>query len=126
MNSPIQIDYIRNDSVWLITFTFKANDSDATILSKINQYIQSFNGLNIKTRIYVISTSNGKIEMFEVYRKGPNLDLIIQLLCKINGQRVVYVNTDDIWTRRKNLTGVNFQVGITSNNILFLKNNEVM
>jgi len=126
MNSPIQIDYIRNDSVWLITFTFKANDSDATILSKINQYIQSFDGLNIKTRIYVIATSNRKIEMFEVYRKGPNLDLIIQLLCKINGQRVVYVNTDDIWTRRKNLTGVNFQVGITSNNILFLKNNEVM
>jgi hypothetical protein len=126
MNSPIQIDYIRNNSVWLITFKFEANNSDAAILSTIKEYFQNFVGLNIKTRIYVIATSNGKIEMFEVYRKGSNLEMTIQLLCKLNGEIAEYVNTDDIWTRRKNLTGVSFQVGFIPNNMLFLKNNEVM
>ena len=119
INFPIQIDYIRNDTVWLLTFKYETNDSDSTILSTINEYFQTFAGLNIKTRIYVIASSNEKTQMFEVYKKGPNSDITIQLLCKLNGQTAEYVNKDDIWTRRKNLTGINFRVGFVPNNIFF-------
>jgi len=125
MNSSIQIDYIRNDFIWLVTFKFESTDSNETILSTINEYFQSFDGLNIKTRIYVIASSNVKTQMFEVYKKSPNLDLTIQQLCKWNGQIVEYVNPGDIWTRRKNLSGVNFRVGFVPNNDFFLNNSEV-
>jgi len=125
MNSSIQIDCIRNDSVWLLTFNFKANDSNATILSTINNYFKSYGGINIKTTIYVIAASNNITQMFEVYRKGPKLNLTIQMLCKLNGLIPEYINQDDIWTRRKNLSDVSFQVGLIPNNVLFLISNEV-
>jgi hypothetical protein len=125
MNSSIQIDCIRNDSVWLLTFNFKANDSNATILSTINNYFKSYGGINIKTTIYVIASSNNITQMFEVYRKGPKLNLTIQMLCKLNGLIPEYINQDDIWTRRKNLSDVSFQVGLIPNNVLFLISNEV-
>jgi hypothetical protein len=125
MNFPIRIDYIRNDTIWLITFQFEPKDSDQTVMDTINRYFQGFVGLNIKTRIYVVAFSNEKTQMFEVYKKDPNLDVTIQLLCKLNGLLPKYVNQDDIWTRRKNLTGVNFRVGYVPNNTFFQNKNEV-
>ena len=48
--------------------------------------------------------------VFEVYRKMPQLNLTISLLCNLT-DKVEYLNKNDIWMRRKDLSGAHLKIG---------------
>ena len=95
-------------------------------VNKVFENHQSFQNINLKSKIYAI-TMGEQLQMFEVYRKKPAANLTVDLVCRINqkGNKIEYLNRNEIWTRRKNLSGVHFRIGYVPNDNFFLKINEV-
>jgi len=105
---------------WLFQFQFKLNYSDQLVHSSIHKYFFSFPKITLKSKIYVLATMANESRLFEVYRKMMGMELIIAELCKLEGrngnEKFKIENGNQIWTRRKNLTGVHLKVAYRPNN----------
>ncbi len=113
---------------WLFQFQFNFNYSNQLVLLSIHKYFFNFPKITLKSRIYVLATMATESRMFEVYRKSIGMELIIAELCKIEiknkNEKLEIKNGDQIWSRRKNLTGVHLKVAYKpSNNYLSVVNN---
>ncbi len=111
---------LRESNIWIIAV--EANVSIKSIIENL----QSFQNINLKSKIYIF-TMGEQTQVFETYRKKPDVTLTLDLICRINEKenKIEYLNKNEIWTRRKNLTGVHFRIGYVPNDNFFLKINEV-
>jgi hypothetical protein len=111
---------LRESNIWIIAV--EANVSIKSIIENL----QSFQNINLKSKIYIF-TMGEQTQVFETYRKKPDSNLTLDLICRINEKenKIEYLNKNEIWTRRKNLTGVHFRIGYVPNDNFFLKINEV-
>jgi hypothetical protein len=112
-----------NYGSWLFHFKFKTNSSDQIVLSTINEYFTRFRNINLRSQIYAWVTMEGEKRLFEVYRKMIGMNLIISELCRVEENNAEIKNGNQIWTRRKNLTGVNLKVAYQPTSFLHEKNN---
>jgi hypothetical protein len=105
------------NNIWIIQI--EANVS-------VHNVFQSFQNISLRSRIYAITTGV-QIQMFEVYKKTSAANLTVDLVCRINEKenKIEYLNKNEIWTRRRNLSGVHFRIGYVPNDNFFLKVNEV-
>ncbi len=65
--------------------------------------------------------------MFEVFRKMPNLNVTVSLLCSLSrpANVLVYLNKNELLVRRKDLTGTHFRVGYIPNESFFYEEDKV-
>ncbi len=113
---------------WLFQFQFQLNFSEQLLHSSIQEYFLNFPKITLKSRIYVLATMANISRLFEVYRKSIGMELIIAELCKLElkneNEKLEIKNGNQIWTRRKNLTGVHLKVAYRpNNNYLYVVNN---
>ena len=56
---------------------------------------------------------------------GMNITLLLHCQMNLTNEKIGFVNDNDIWDRRKNLTGVTFRVGYRSKHVLIYEKNNV-
>ena len=133
MQDPLQdvvldnMEQYENDS-WLFQFQYKENYSEQLVHSSINKYFFHFPKITLKSKIYVLATMTSELRLFEVYQKMIGMELTIAELCKCERnnehENLEINNRHQIWTRRKNLTGVHLKVAYRPNhNYLYVENN---
>ncbi len=65
------------------------------------------------------------MDFYEVYRISKNHSLSMAVLCRLGVMNDVCDKPAFIWERRKNLTGVHFNIGVLSQGSLLAKDNKV-
>jgi len=118
------INRFDNES-WLFHFQLKRNYLDQFVLSVINDYFIGFRKINLRSRLYVWLTLEKEKRLFEVYRKMFGTNLTISELCRVEENNVEIKNENQIWTRRKNLTGVHLKVAYQPTAFLNTENNVI-
>ena len=96
------------------------------LASFLDNYFKSFHKIDINSQIYILVYTEMTL-LFEVYRKAPERNVSISLLCSLNqtSTSVEYFNENDALVRRKDLTGVHFRVGYLPNLSFFYEENKV-
>ncbi len=99
---------------WLFHFQFQLNYSDQLVHSSIRNYFSRFPNINLKSRIYVLSIMPNNLKLYEVYQKMKGMEITIAELCKLESNNELekreIKNGNQLWSRRKNLTGVHLKV----------------
>jgi len=90
---------------WFFVFDFSEKDT-ISLISLIENYFKSFEDVSLNTQIYAMTSDK---VIFEVYRKMPTMSLTISLLCNLT-DKIWYLNKNDLWMRRKYLSGVHFKI----------------
>ncbi len=105
---------------WLFVFHFNMNVSEPFLKSFLSNYFKSFTKIALNSRIYIFCYSE-MVLMFEVFRKMPDLNMTISHLCSFNqtSNAVVFLNKNDVWVRRKDLTGIHLKIGYQPNRSFF-------
>ena len=121
------MEHYEND-LWLFQFQFKVNYSKQFVHSSLQKYLIIFPKITLKSKIYVLAIMPSERRLFEVYRKMIGMELTIAELCKCERnnehENLEINNRNQIWTRRKNLTGVHLKVAYRPNhNYLYVENN---
>ncbi len=83
---------------WLFVFNFNQNVSESFLYYFLNNYFISFQNINFESNIYVLAYSEMAI-LYEVYKKTPEMNLNVVLLCNYNqttdtGQRTKFDQTN--------------------------------
>lgn len=94
------------NGAWFFVFDFSEKDT-ISLISLIENYFKSFEDVSLNSQIYAMTSDN---VIFEVYRKMPTMSLTISLLCNLT-DKIWYLNKNDLWMRRKDLSGVHFKIG---------------
>jgi len=69
--------------IWVFVFHFNQSISDNFLSSFLNDYFHSFQDITLESNIYVLIYSKMAI-LYEVYRKMPEMNVTILLLCNYN------------------------------------------
>ena len=113
-------------TIWLLEFVFESTTTQKMLKAAISSYFDNFSNILLSSEVYVLAAiGNYTFQVFEIYRKSPTLNVIVMPMCEITNNKTEYLNKNQIWTRRKDLSGVHFQIGCIKNNLLVYKNNEV-
>ena len=120
-----QTDF-ENES-WIFTFKLRRNTSEYEIIVSLRNYFDSLPNITFRSRIYALVETE-YVELFEVYRKMPVMNLTISLLCKVDVETngVKFVDGNEIWSRRKDLSGVHFNITYRPDHSLISTVNNVM
>ena len=110
---------------WLFHFEFKINYMDQFVVGSINDYFISFRKISLRSRIYAWATMEKEKRLFEVYKKMFGMNLTISQLCRVEESHVEMNNGNQIWTRRKDLTGVHLKVAYQPNTFLYKENDVI-
>ena len=106
----------------IVEFIFDVRITAPTnIESELGHYFESFGtAISLVSQIYAfVSTKNASL-VFEIYKKMPSMNLTVTLLCEINNGdgKIEHININNVWIRRKDLSGVHLKVGCIDNNPL--------
>lgn len=103
--------------VWVFSFngTLMGN-----VELPIKEYFTNFVNLSLKSTVYSHVITNGKHQLFEVYRVTPFSELTITLLCQLesHSHKVEFLNKKPVYERRNNLTDVHLRIGVIMENSL--------
>jgi len=124
LNFPLQAGF--EESVWLFEFAFESTITEKMLQEAIINYFDNISNILLPSEVYVLtSIDNDTYQVFEVYRRSPTLKMTVIMVCQIANNKTEYLNKNPIWTRRKDLSGIHFQIGCIKNNKLVFKDNEV-
>lgn len=112
-------------NVWLFEFSSETTHTEEMLLSSIRNYFNNFNNIFLLSEIYVLASINDSFKVFEVYRKSPKFSITVMMLCQLTKDKIQYINKNEIWTRRKDLSGIHFSVGCIKYYKLIFKKDEV-
>jgi hypothetical protein len=116
-----------NSGFWLFIFQNNNIHSDNEITSQIYKYFKLFLDIKFNSQIYVIKQSESAQVLYEIYRKSSGMNVTITALCKsdLHKNKMIFLAEKRIWTRRKDLSGVNFTVGYVLNHTFIKEKNKV-
>ena len=111
--------------IWLFEFFFESTTTQELLQLGISNYFRNFGNILLLSEVYVLTSFNDSFQVFEVYRKSPIFNTTVMMLCQITNNKTDYLNKNEIWTRRKDLSGVHFSIGCIKYYPLVFKKNEV-
>ncbi len=116
-----------NSGFWLFIFQNNNIHSDNEITSQIYKYFKLLLDIKFNSQIYVIKQSESDVVLYEIYRKSSGMNVTITALCKsdLHKNEMKFLAEKRIWTRRKDLSGVNFTVGYVLNHTFIKEKNKV-
>ncbi len=116
-----------NSGFWLFIFQNNNIQSDEEITSQIYNYFMLLLDIKFNSQIYVIKQSELAVVIYEIYRKSSGMNVTITALCKsdLHKNKMIFLAEKRIWTRRKDLSGVNFTVGYVLNHTFIKEKNKV-
>jgi hypothetical protein len=106
---------------WLFLFT-SLNVSEFFLTSYVSEYFKSFHKIALDSSIYILIDTKNYVFLYEVYRKMPNANVTVSLLCKFNqiSNNVEFFFGNNVLFRRRDLTGVHLKIGYLTNMSFFL------
>ncbi len=111
---------------WLFLFNNRQNVSESFLASHLSEYFKSYYKIGLDSGIYILIYSENNAFLFEVYRKMPNSNITVSLLCKLNqiSNNVEKFLGKNVLVRRRDLTGVHLKIGYLTNMSFFYEENE--
>ncbi len=113
-------------NIWLFEFSFEYTNTQEGLQSVIINHFNNFSNILLLSEIYVLTSFNNTFQVFEVYRKSTTSNMTVMLLCQITKNETIFLNKNEIWTRRKDLSGVHFYIGCIKYFPLVFKSDEVI
>jgi hypothetical protein len=112
---------------WLFVFHSYQNVTESFWVSLLGNYFKSFHEIDFSSHVYILAYLEKVVLMFEVFRKMPNLNVTVSLLCSLSrpANVLVYLNKNELLVRRKDLTGTHFRVGYIPNESFFYEEDKV-
>jgi hypothetical protein len=116
-----------NSGFWLFIFQTNNIQSENGKTSQIYNYFQLLLDIKFNSQIYVIKQSESAVVLYEIYRKSSIMNVTITTLCKSDllKNEIILLAEKRIWTRRKDLSGINFKVGYVLNHTFIKEKNKV-
>jgi len=104
------------DSIYFskMSWAFSYRSHGQKVLDDLNDKFKEFNHLDFSSQLFVFvlvaNDFNQNVELYELYQKSKVSNLTISQLCS---SKIKFCPKPDfIWKRRKDLSGVNFQVAV--------------
>jgi hypothetical protein len=114
-------------TIWMFEFFFDSTTTQKMLQSAVRVYFDNLNNISLSSEVYVLTSfGNNTFQVYEIYKKSPTLNLTVMQLCQITNNMIKYREKNQIWTRRKDLSGVHFRIGSIKNHQLVYRNNEVV
>jgi len=107
------------------SWVFSYKSQGHKVVYDLNHELKDFIKLDLSSRWFVLVDNylNQTVEFYELYRKSKTSNLTISQLC--SGKIKLCPRPDFIWKRRKDLSGVHFQVAVHGDDALLQKSNGV-
>ncbi len=99
---------------WLFLFNNRQNVSESFLASHLSEYFKSYYKIGLDSGIYILIYSENNSFLFEVYRKMPNSNITVSLLCKLNqiSNNVEKIFGKNVLVRQRDLTEVTLRLVI--------------
>ena len=96
---------------WIFQLRLSPNTPEYEIIVSVRSYFDRLPNIAFRSRIYVLVQTDD-VRLFEVYRKMSAVNLTVSQMCKLDGEtrRVKFLNGNEIWARRKDLSGVHLDI----------------
>jgi hypothetical protein len=100
------------------SWVFNYKSQGHKVVDDLNHEFKEFIQIDLSSRLFVLVTdeNNQSIEFYELYRKSTRNNLTISQLC--SSKLKLCSKPDLIWNRRKDLSGVHFQVAVRPDTLL--------
>ena len=107
---------------------FNLDDISEPSIDAVQSYFRSFKHMDLNSHIYALTAIGNMSFLFEVYKTHSSANMTISQLCKFNRDfnKAEQINRNQIWIRRKNLTGIMLKVGIMDGSSFITINNGVI
>jgi hypothetical protein len=108
-----------------LSWVFCYKSQGHTIIEALKHELREFNQINLNSRWYALTVDdfNQNVEFYELYKKSKGSNLTISQLC--SSKIKLCPKPEFIWKRRKDLSGVHFQVAAKRGDTLLKNFNEV-
>ncbi len=102
----------------LHSWVFSYKSQGHKVVDDFNYEFKEFGQIDLSSRLFVLVTEENKqsVEFYEIYQKSKTCNLTISQLC--SSKLKICPKPDLIWIRRKDLSGVHFQVAVRPDSLL--------